>query len=192
VRTTTLSIIATLALAQITIYPGASGIPKGTTRQMSAYVPLSPKIIKLRNTSGMRRQVFFFSVGGFDTHGAQAWQQWDLFKQISDAMNAFYLSTQELGVANDVTTFTESEFGRSLQPSGSGSDHGWGSHFRVLGGAVQGGDLSGQFPDLSLVGPDDSGNRGTLLLSTELDQYGATLSYWFGFPTPRSTRSSRT
>lgn len=135
------------------------------------------QIIKLRATTGMRRQVFFCSVGGFDTHGAQSWQQWDLFKQISDAMNSFYLSTQELGVANDVTTFTESEFGRSLQPSGSGSDHGWGSHFLVMGG-----DLYGQFPDLSLGGPDDSGNRGTLLPTTGLDQYGATLSKWFGVP----------
>ncbi len=87
----------------------------------------------------MRRQVFFCSLGGFDTHGAQSWQHWDLLRQVSEALAAFYNATVEMGVADRVTSFTLSDFGRTLQPSGSGSDHGWGSHQLILGGAVQGG-----------------------------------------------------
>ena len=140
------------------------------------------QIIKLRSSTGMSRQVFFCSLGGFDTHGSQSWQQWNLLRQLSEGLAAFYNATNELGVADRVTSFTLSDFGRTLQPSGSGSDHGWGSHHLLLGAAVQGGRVHGAFPNLALSGPDDAGTRGVLIPSTSVDQYGATLAAWLGVP----------
>jgi len=146
------------------------------------------EIISIQKALGVNRQIFFCQLGGFDTHGAQLAFQDPLLQQLSQAIGAFYncLST-ELGQDKNVISFTASEFGRTLQPNGNaGTDHAWGSHHIVVGtgsnngGPLYGGQIVGQFPSLILGGPDDANKRGTLVPTTSVDQYAATLSQWFG------------
>ncbi len=139
------------------------------------------EIIQVRDDLGMRRQIFFCSLGGFDTHTNEINTHKQLYPQLSQALASFSNALQELGVQNDVTTFTESDFSRTFQPtSGDGSDHAWGSHHLVMGGAVQGGDIYGSFPQFALAGPNDTDVRGRWIPTLAIDQYGATLCSWFG------------
>lgn len=170
------------------IMKGASGGNLATVfpnTQLGNQLKEVARFINLRSQTNAGRQVFFCGLGGFDTHSGQDYNQWVLLQQVSQAMKAFYDATVEMGVANKVTTFTSSDFGRSLQPSGTGTDHGWGSHYLVMGGAVNGQQIYGSFPVFDATSqsykPDAFvDNRGVLLPSTSIAQYGATLAKWFG------------
>ncbi|MBL8279072.1 MAG: DUF1501 domain-containing protein [Pelomonas sp.] len=170
--------------AQGTVTAGLAGVPAlqtafDTTSPLSAQLLMVARLIAARQTLGATRQVFFVSLGGFDTHDFLLDEHPGLLTAVNDALASFYAATVELGVANQVTTFTASDFGRSLTSNGDGSDHGWGSHHVVLGGAVQGGRFWGTLPSVSVNGPDDVG-QGRLLPTTGVDQLGATLATWMG------------
>lgn len=157
------------------------------------------RVMKLNQTSpqlSLNRQIFFCNLGGFDNHQNQPNDQANLLTQVSQAMKAFYDATVELGIDGRVTTFTISDFGRTLQPAGSGTgvgtDHGWGNHLFVMGGAVRGGDFYGVplaggsggngtvFPTLQLSGPYDTDSRGRWIPTASVEQYAATLAAWYG------------
>ncbi len=144
------------------------------------------------NKFNMARQIFFCSVGGYDTHTAQVstpqavndptattGSHYILLNEVSECMFAFQRAMEQLGVGNKVTTFTASDFSRTTNTNGQGSDHAWGSHHMVMGGAVNGGQSYGHLQAFSISGPDGIGN-GAWLPTTAVDQFAATLAKWFG------------
>jgi len=152
--------------------------PTPGTNGLADQLKLVARMISTADAVGARRQVFFVSMGGFDNHDGLATLHPGLLASVAQALAAFYAATVELGVANQVTTFTASDFGRTLTAN-DGSDHGWGSMHFMLGGAVNGGRYYGTPPVVANDGPDDVG-QGRLLPSTSVDQYAATMGSWLG------------
>jgi len=152
------------------------------------------KLMKFRTDLNMKRQIFYVQLGGFDHHSSQLSPHASLLAQTSQALKAFYDETVAQGISENVTTFTMSDFNRTLNPAGSGSgvgsDHGWGGHHFVIGGAVNGGNFYGKptsngtiFPTLVTSGPDDADTRGRIIPTVAVEQYASTLARWFGLST---------
>nr|WP_315225629.1 DUF1501 domain-containing protein [uncultured Albidiferax sp.] len=159
--------------------------PFTSNNPLADQLKMVARLIAARSALGTARQVFFVSMGGFDLHDNLTARHPALLGRVSDALASFYAATVELGVASKVTAFTASDFGRSLTSNGDGSDHGWGSHHFVVGGAVQGQAFYGTPPPISVgdtTAADDQWHvgQGRLLPSTSIDQYAATLATWFG------------
>ena len=170
----------TSSLAGVTL---ATSFPTGNS--LADQLKMVARLIGARNALGAKRQVFMVSIGGFDLHDNLIAQHPALLGKVSDALTAFYAATTELGIAGKVTAFTASDFGRTLTSNGDGSDHGWGSHHFMVGGAVKGKAFYGTPPPVSIgstAGAQDQWHvgQGRLLPSTSVDQYAATLASWFG------------
>jgi uncharacterized protein (DUF1501 family) len=174
-----------------------SGIPYGTGTEFAPFAPILSgnslasqlkmvaRLIAARSSLGAKRQVFFVSAGGYDLHDNLLTGQAQNMTILNNALSAFYQTTVNLGVADKVTSFTASDFGRTLTSNGDGSDHGWGSHHLVVGGAVNGKEFYGVAPPVSntdTTGPNDQWHvgQGRLLPTTSVDQYAGTLATWFG------------
>ncbi len=177
-RAITNNALLTGALSGVTL-----NTPFPANSDLSDQLKMIAKIIAVRDALGMRRQIYFCSVGGYDTHSNELTTQNNLLTELSQSINAFYQATKELGISDRVTLFTASDFSRTFQSNGGGSDHAWGSHALVLGDSVKGGDIYGSYPTIAIGGPDDVG-EGRWVPSTSVDEYSATLAKWYGVSSP--------
>jgi uncharacterized protein (DUF1501 family) len=153
--------------------------PSSATNTLSAQLKMVARMIEQQANFGMKRQVFMVGMGGFDLHDFLATQHPPLLQKLSSAMKEFDDAMTSLGKGSQVTSFTASDFGRTLTSNGDGSDHGWGSHHFVMGGAVNGGKFLGAAPEIGLTHNQQVGS-GRLIPSTAVDQLGAELAVWFG------------
>ena len=157
----------------------ALATPFPSDNPLAAQLAQVARLIAAGGQLGQQRQVFYCELDGFDTHADQAAVQPQLFARLSQALFAFQTALEELGLAAQVTTFTASDFGRTLSSNGKGSDHGWGGHQLVLGSSVLGREIYGELPDLALGGAHDAGG-GRLIPGIAVEQYAASLARWFG------------
>lgn len=184
-------IIARSMDAESIIRNGFSNIDENLLDSLDSYFPNEDslsvqlksvaKLIAIRDQLDfpLKRQVFMVSLPGFDHHDNLLGRHDVLLQQLSEAMNGFYKATEALKMSNSVTTFTASDFGRTFTSNGDGSDHGWGSHHFIMGGAVNGGKTYGELPEYALKTNLDVG-QGRLLPTTSVSSYMATLAQWFG------------
>ena len=158
-------------------------LPDGDNESiLSSQLRTVAKIISQQSQLSMSRQIFYVQLGGFDTHDDQNIEQPLLLGEVSRSLNAFHQAMGEINMQDSVTAFTNSDFGRTLSSNGDGADHGWGGVHLMLGGAVNGGQIYGQYPSLALGSELDLG-RGRFVPTTSCDQYAATLANWFGVQT---------
>jgi uncharacterized protein (DUF1501 family) len=184
------SIAAQAMLASAMLPAGPGGVPNPpqfldpqtkmlTDNQLAYALQTVARIISGSGSLGVTRQIFYVQLGSFDTHNNQAIQHAQLLSQLGAAFEYFDGLMVTAGMGNQVTTFTASDFGRTLTCNSNGTDHGWGSHHFVVGGAVQGQDMYGQYPVIGVNQANDVG-AGRLIPTTSVDQYAGTLAKWFG------------
>jgi len=169
------AILSTALAAPIT--PAPPALPANNL--LAQQLQMVARVINARSALSAARQVFLVSMGGYDTHANQDATHPGLLTQLADAISWWQTTINQMGIASDVTLFTASDFGRALAPNSEGSDHGWGSHHFVVGGAVLGRQVYGSFPDLTSNSSTDAGN-GRLIPTTSVEQYAATMAKWMG------------